>query len=224
MIEEQYRTEYEGEFVITGVKYVNGRKQQEREFVDNRIEVKSISGRATCVSNGISSTKIILERLMKYHGLLNTLPLNVYSTGDLYKKFHANFHVSFNTDELQELIETNLTENIIVYTSTTQCVKFPGEFFIIPYSYKSTKEAVAAYLAAFDGHREVFLLGYDEYSADGLTRRTKMIESLIPVLKTYSNTKFYHVISEGNTPKEWLSYRNLKTMPLMEYVSYCDIS
>jgi hypothetical protein len=222
-MEERYRTDYEGEFVITGLKIVNGKKQQEREFVDNPIQVKSISGRATCVSTGISSTKIILPRLMEYHGILNTLPLNVYSVRDLYKKFHANFHVTFNTDDLQELIETNLTEEIIVYTSTTQCLKFPGEFFIIPYSYKSTEEAVAAYLAAFDGHKEIFLLGYDQYTITG-ERRTKIIESMVPILKAYPSTKFYHVISEGETPREWLPFRNLKTMPLMEYVSYCDIS
>jgi len=222
-MEERYRTDYEGEFVVTGLKIVNGRKQQEREFVDNPIQIKSISGRATCVSNGDSGKRIHLNRLTKYHGVLNTLPLNVYTTGDLYKQVHGNFHITFNVDNLQELIESKLTEEIIVYTSTTQCLKFPGEFFIIPYSYKSTEEAVAAYLAAFDGHTEVFLLGYDQFKTDG-TRRTKMIESIIPVLKAYSTTKFYHVVSDSETPKEWLPFRNLKTMPLMEYVSYCDIS
>ena len=38
-MEERYRSDYEGEFVITGVKYVNGRKQQEREFVDTQLKL-----------------------------------------------------------------------------------------------------------------------------------------------------------------------------------------
>jgi hypothetical protein len=73
-MEERYRNDYEGEFVIVGVKMVNGKKQQEREFVENPIQIKSISGRATCVSNGVSSTQFQIDRLMLHHGLLNTLP------------------------------------------------------------------------------------------------------------------------------------------------------
>jgi len=223
-MQELYRTDYEGEFVVTGLKIVNGKKQQDREFIDNPIQIKSISGRATCVSNGISSTRFQLNRLMLHHGLLNTLPLNVYTTGDLYKKVHANFHVTFNKGYLAELVEQKLTEEIIVYTSTSNCLKSPGEFFIIPYGIKSTEEAVAAYLAAFDGHQEIFLVGYDEYTADGLTRRTKMIETVGQVIKTYSTTKFHLVIDQGQVPKEWLPYRNLKEISVRDYISYCDIS
>jgi len=223
-MQEVYRTDYEGEFVVTGLKIVNGKKQQDREFIDNPIQIKSISGRATCVSNGISSTRFRLDRLMLHHGLLNTLPLNVYTTGDLYKKVHANFHVTFNKDYLLELVDQKLTEQIIVYTSTSNCLKTPGEFFIIPYGIKSTEEAVAAYLAAFDGHQEVFLVGYDEYTADGLTRRTKMIETVGQVIKTYPTTKFRLVIDQGQVPKEWLPNRNLQEMSVRDYISYCDIS
>jgi hypothetical protein len=175
-MEERYRNDYEGEFVIVGVKMVNGKKQQEREFVENPIQIKS------------------------------------------------NFHVTFNDAHLHELIDKKLTEDIIVYTSTTQCLKRPGEFFIVPYGYKSTEEAVAAYLAAFDGHREVFLVGYDEFTTDGLTRRTKMVETVGQVIKTYSATKFYHVTPEDNVPKEWMPYRNLEAMTVREFISYCDIS
>jgi len=223
-MQEAYRADYDGEFVITSVKVVNGRKQQEREFVDNPLKLNSISGRAVCVSNGISGTRFQLNRLMNYHGLLNTLTLNVYTTGDLYKKLHANFHVTFNKDDLDYLVEQKLTEQIMVYTSTTNCLKTPGEFFIIPYGFKSTNEAVAAYLAAFDGHQEVFLVGYDEYTADGLTRRTKMIASLLPVFSAYSDIKFYHVIDQGTIPTEWLPYRNVKEMQVRQFISYCDIS
>jgi len=223
-MQEVYRDNYEGEFVVTGLRIVNGKKQQEREFVDNPIQIKSISGRATCVSNGISSTRFQLDRLMLYHGLLNTLPLNVYTTRDLYNKVHANFHVTFNKEHLADLIEQKLTEEIIVYTSTGNCLKHTGEFFIIPYGIKTTEEAVAAYLAAFDGHQEVFLVGYDEYTADGLLRRTKIIETVGQVIKTYSSTKFYLVIDQGTVPQEWLSYRNLREMSVRDYISYCDIS
>jgi len=223
-MQEVYRSDYDGEFVITGVKITNGRKHQEREFIENPININSISGRAVCVSIGDSSTKFKLDRLMLYHGLLNSLPLNVYTTGSLYHQIKGNFHVTFDPLKLQELIDLNLTEDIIVYTSTTNCLKTPGEFFIIPHGFKSTEEAVAAYLAAFDGHNDVFLVGYDEYDVTGTQRRSKMIDTVGNVIKTYSTTKFHHVIDQGVTPNEWRQYSNVKTMTVRDFISHCDIS
>jgi hypothetical protein len=220
---ELYRNEYEGEFVVTGVRYKDGKKEQEREWVDNPLQIKTISGRAVCVSNGPSIDDFYLQGLMKRHGLLNTLALHVYATGNLYKQVKANFHVTFNKADLEDLIAQNLTENIIVYTNTSNCLKYPGEFFIIPYGIKSTQEAIAAWLACFDGHSEVYLLGYDQYTHDA-TRRQKMIDSVADVIKTYNSVKFFHVIKDGETPNEWRQYPNIKTVTRNYFISRCDIS
>ena len=223
MIEEQYRTEYEGEFVVTGIHYKNGKKEQTREWIDNPLDLKSISGRAVCVSDGLTVDDFNLSRLMARHGLLNTLALHVYGTNKLYQKFHPNFHVTFDKEDLEDLVAQNLTEEIMVYTNTSSCLKHPGEFFIIPYGIKSTSEAIAAWLACFDGHKEIYLLGYDQYTRDSV-RRTKLIDSVERVIKAYSSTKFIHVIRSGETPDEWRQHLNVKTMTRPEFISHCDIS
>jgi hypothetical protein len=223
-MDEVYRKDYDGEFVVTGVHVSNGKRKQTREWVDNPLNLKTTSGRAICVSNGASAFKFNLNLLSGKHGLLDTLGSNNYSTDEMYKHFSPNFHVTFNSEILQDLIDNELTEEIMVYTSNTQCINTPGEFFIIPYGKTGNSAAVAAYLAAFDGHKEVYLLGYDAYTADGESYRDTMIRAVGDVIKTYSGVKFFHVIDEGKTPEEWYPYRNVETITVAQFRSNCDIS
>ena len=51
---ERYRTDYDGEFVITVNTITNGKKVQEREWIANPIENQHISGRAAVIGNGAS--------------------------------------------------------------------------------------------------------------------------------------------------------------------------
>jgi len=223
-MQELYRADYEGEYVVTSLTIKNGKREQTREYVENPLKIKSISGRAVCVSNGAGSQQFPLHMLSGRQGLLDSLAVHSYATGGLYTQFEPNFHVTFNEDLLNDLIKRDLTEKIMVYTSTTQCLKHPGEFFIIPYGVKTTEEGVAAYLAAFDGHEEVYLVGYDEYTLDGLRRRDTMITSVGNVMAAYPGTKFYHCIHQGNTPEEWKKHKNLSTITINQFRSECDIS
>ena len=50
----RYRTEYDGEFVIVEHKISQGKKIQEREWIDNPIENQHISGRAAVIGGGSS--------------------------------------------------------------------------------------------------------------------------------------------------------------------------
>ena len=223
-MQELYRADYDGEYVVTGVAIKNGKREQTREFIDNPLKIKSVSGRAVCVSNGISSKAFNLNMLSTRHGLLDSLALHNYATGEMYKHFTPSFHVTFNKAYLDDLVEKNLTEDIMVYTSTTQCIDTPGEFFIIPYGIKMTEEGVAAYLAAFDGHSEVYLLGYDEYHEDGETRRSKVVSATEAVIKAYPGVKFIYVTDHGNIPKEWRKYRNISMISTTKFRSDCDVS
>ena len=58
-------------------------------------------------------------------------------------------------------IEDWKKENNIVYTTTRQCLTHPGEFYLIPHNPNMCIEALVVYLAAFDGHKEIFMLGYN---------------------------------------------------------------
>jgi len=223
-MQERYRKDYDGEMVVTNVKQVGGQKEFTREWIDNPLELESISGRATCITKGPSIENFHIKRLSNHKGgLLGTLALHVYAVDDLYKQFTPNFLTTFSDDILKDIVANNLAEEIITYTSTKQCLQHPGEFYIIPYGFKTIPEIVNLWLACFDGHNEVFMFGYDETNDNG-TRRDKMILGALDVMQTYSDIKFYWVVKQGEMPKEWRYLRNIKQMTVNEYVSYCDIS
>ena len=51
---ERYRTEYDGEFVIVSNIVKEGKKLQEREWIENPIKNQHISGRAAVIGHGQS--------------------------------------------------------------------------------------------------------------------------------------------------------------------------
>ena len=53
-MQERYRNDYDGEFVILNTFYKDGKKQQEKEWVANPIENQHISARAAVVGHGES--------------------------------------------------------------------------------------------------------------------------------------------------------------------------
>ena len=62
---ERYRTEYDGEFVIINNTIKDGKKIQEREWIENPIENQHISGCAAVIGHGQS------RRNTKLHGEFN---------------------------------------------------------------------------------------------------------------------------------------------------------
>jgi hypothetical protein len=224
MISKHYRSDYDGEFVITNTIFINGKKEQEREWVDNPITNKHDSDRATCIADGTSIEGFLLNRLENHvGGLLGSLSMQVYGVQDVYKKLKCDFLVALGQDTLDEIKESEYDENNIVYTSTKGCLENQGAFYLIPQSTRSTPHATAVWLACFDEHKEIFLFGYDQYN-DIAEKQIKMIDSVNLVMKTYSSVKFYHVRKHGEMPESWKYLSNIDSMTIQEYVSYTDIS
>jgi hypothetical protein len=224
MISELYRSDYDGEFVITNTIFKDGKKEQEREWVENPITNKHISDRATCIAVGTSIEGFLLNRLENHvGGLLGSLSMQVYGVQDVYKKLKCDFLVALGQDTLDEIKESEYDENNIVYTSTKGCLENQGAFYLIPQSTRSTPHATAVWLACFDEHKEIFLFGYDQYN-DIAEKQIKMIDSVNLVMKTYSSVKFYHVRKHGEMPESWKYLSNIDSMTIQEYVSYTDIS
>jgi len=224
MISELYRSDYDGEFVITNTIFKNGKKEQEREWIDNPITNKHISDRATCIADGISIEGFLLNRLEKHKGgLLGSLSMQVYGVQDVYKKLRCDFLVALNQETLDEIKESGYDEENIVYTSTRGCLENQGSFYLIPQSTRTTPHATAVWLACFDEHKEIFLFGYDQYNNDAV-EQIKMINSVLEVMKTYPTVKFHHVRKHGDMPESWKYLPNVDSMTIPEYVSYADIS
>ena len=72
-----------------------------------------------------------------------------------------DFAVETNVDNLTKILETGYQVNNITYTSPRFCIAYPGEFYLIPLRPRIVDLATVVYLAAFDGHKRIYLLGFD---------------------------------------------------------------
>jgi len=224
-MEERYRSDYEGEFIVTNSVIRGGKKIQDKEWIENPIQNQHISGRAVCIADGESRSQFPIKQLEDHKGgLLGKLRLQSYGTGRVADEIICNFYVSRNPTMLEKCIEKEYTVQTVCYTSTTNCLKYPGEFYLVPYKLLGGDLLTAAYIACFDGHKEIFLLGYD-----CLDDRTTTDE-LTDLMNTYKGTKFIRV-SKGvkitqtdiQTPEEWKWCTNFSEMTYAEWISYCDV-
>lgn len=215
----RYRTDYDGEFVVVETVWSAGRKEQKREWVPNPIENQHISGRATCILTDIDRFRYDFCKLEKHRGgLLGSKKLQNYGTGQIAQLMRLDFAVETNPVELKNIIARGYQEKNIVYTTTRQCLMNPGEFYLIPYNPTMCIEALVLYLAAFDKHKEVFIIGANK---DSIGSNNTWISQVGRVIDLYRSTQFIAVGDDGTIP-DWYRTPNFKTMDYRDFISYCD--
>lgn len=221
MIKEQYRSEYEGEFVITESKWSGGKKTQNREWVPNPISNQHISGRAACIASGIDKTRFDYTRLQRHKGgLLSSKKLQTYGIGAITKEMRLDFAVEVNKEIIKDILERKYSTDNIVYTTTRNCLVNPGEFYLIPYNTIMAMEALILWLAAFDGHREIYMIGYNNLTPG---TQSEWMEHVNSVIAAFQSVKFILVGEKTNMPKTWQRNANVSCMDNRGFVTYCDV-
>lgn len=239
-MEEIYRKDYDGEYVVLNTKISGGKRITEREWIDNPIKNQHISGRATIIASGESRRAFNVTKLPHHRGgLLGRLKLQTYGTGELHNEMLLDFFVTFDDRKLQECIDSKYTERSTVYTSAKNCLKYPGEFYLIPQSMRGNTATIAAWLACFDGHKEIFLLGFDGQASPGYNNniyipynhpdKRKVISvdqqtiEMTKLMLTYPGVDFYYVNNNSKIPEAWEDLPNLTTMTYRNWITHCDI-
>jgi hypothetical protein len=179
-----------------------------------------VSGRAAVIASLDHLHRFDPERLQRHRGGLHgSLRLQTYGHGDLWRHMRFNFWVSTNANELADLRATKYGDDTVIYTNSRQVINYPGDFFLIPLSPNLCDVATAAYIAAFDGHREVYILGTSRESNLG----GNWVRDFNLVFGAYRDTKFILVGVESNQPETWLQNRNVSGMDYQKFISHCDI-
>jgi hypothetical protein len=221
MIKEQYRADYEGEFVITESKWSGGVKTQNREWVANPITNQHISGRAACIVGDADKEKFDYTRLQRHRGgLLGSKKLQTYGTGTITNEMRLDFAVETDKAMLQHIMDQKYSTDNIVYTTTRNCLVNPGEFYLIPYNTLLPMEALILWLAAFDGHKEIFMIGYNNQTAGTTDTWATSVNRVIGV---YPSVKFILIGEETNMPIDWRKNANVDVMKHRAFISYCDV-
>ena len=221
-MQARYRQDYPGEFVILNTTFKGGKKIQEREWIENPIQNQHISGRAAAIGSDIDNHKWFDYRVLENHrgGLLGSKKLQTYGTATIARDMRLDFAVDTDYNNLAPLVVNKYTENNVVYTTARNCILDPGEFYLIPQSPNFCTTVFPIYLAAFDGHKEIYMIGYTRELDGG---QSDWIHQVTEIIRAYSGTKFIMVGNQYNMPDEWMSCANTGNLTQRDFVTYCDV-
>lgn len=220
-MQARYRSDYAGEFVVLETRWVGGKKEQIREWVPNPIENHHISGRAACIGSNLDKHRFNYTILQRHRGgLLGSKKLQTYGVGSIATEMRLDFVVETRPESLKNFIDTGYSNNNVVYTTGTNCVAYPEQFYLIPYNSRMLDLSTIAYLAAFDGHQEIFLLGYNKDTPAG---RPSWHEEIVKIMRAYAGVRFYFIGEVTNMFDNWFECANANHMTYREFISYCDI-
>jgi hypothetical protein len=216
-----YRRDYSGEFLVTETRWVNGTKQQKREWIPNSIENHHISGRAAIILSDIDRSRFNYARLQRHRGgLLGKKRLQTYGCGAIWQHLVLDFWVGKERSDVDGIIAQRYDERSTVYTTPSIVLTYPGRLYLIPQAPHMDSQAMAVYLAAFDGHQEMFLLGAHQ-ELDW--KSTATVASIRSVMQAYDTVQFILVGTESCMPPQWRDLRNVTCMDYRSWISYCDV-
>jgi hypothetical protein len=245
-IKKMFRANYTGEELVREMHYVDGDWVKTVESVPNVIENIQLSGKAVVLGNGTSRVDMDknLLSLLKNHkgGLLASGAVQTYGCNAIVRDFIPDFVVA-NDSMASELVNDGYCDQTIIYGTGDMVLAYPGKFYLVPQTPNWNMGATAAYLACFDGHKTVYLVGHDLHSNEKQyqtnvyagTRGYPDLHSpttekyfelaMLNVMKMYNEVDFVRVAPthEYYMPDSWKYLLNLRTQTYREFVLEVDL-
>jgi hypothetical protein len=226
-IKQLYRESYKGEDVVTNLIYQNAQWTPQYEWIPNAITNIHTTSQAVVIGGGSRAEwrhptqGFDIDHLSRHKGgLYGSDKLQTYGTNRLYKEFTPDFLIIDNK-EVNDIVESGYCNDNIVYAHANPILDHPGKFYLIPQDPSWNAGAIAVYLACFDGHTKVFLLGFDGRQGDDVFyEKTMKI-----VFDLYPDVDFVRVCPTPNyyMPESWKYMINLRQITFREFVLEADI-
>jgi hypothetical protein len=248
MLKEIYRATYGGEHLVSQLTLKDGNWETETEYVPNSVFTTHTTGQAVAIGNGESRLEFDLKHLASHKGgILGENRLQTYGCNALYRDFTPDFLVAVGPDTggpkdiIEEIANSGYADNHIVYSNTFGVVRYPGKFYLVPQNVHYDSGALAAYLACFDGHKKVFLMGYDNYVHDQASSSIYTGTNCYPdketfngayfelsmtmVMKTYPSVEFVRIVPtvQSFCPETWQSLLNYRQISFRDFIIEADI-
>ena len=248
-----YRKDLENEDVNVVGKFENNKWTYSTESV-SLSQFVNLSNHAVVIGNGKTGNEFDLTRILphrestswgetgdwKYKRQMRNF--YTYGCNAIYRNFKPDFVVATGDNFIKEIAESTYCNSNVVYASTKYLEKYSGKFNIIPQNPELNAGAMAAYLAAFDGHKKVYMLGFDgidnplnNYNvyagtanyppADQAINEEFWNRSLDLVMKTYNDTEFIRVCptAKFRQPEMWKYNLNYRQIDFRQFVVEADI-
>ena len=242
-----YTDDYEGEMVTDSVGWRDANKEENNVWIPKTIINDDHSETAFVIGNGPSRLKYNLELLNGQHGGAGGIKSvgQSYGCNMLFKDFSPTFLICSNQEICDEIAKTNYCEDNIVYSIRKCIVKHPGLFHLYPHWQNMFAGPAAVRLACADGHKRIFMLGFDFYNestqhlypemkrsykeiTDTVGRNSVLAKQLKSIFDTYDDVEFYHVQPEHanfseNLIDEWNWCHNLKTIGKLQFINLAQL-
>lgn len=244
-LKKLYRSTYPGENVVTSLSLNNAEWNPEVEFIPNSVFNTFTTTQAIAIGNGESRLNVPLHFIKNHRaGLGGANKLQSYACNAIYRDFAPDFLISIGKEITEEIAESGYTNTNIVYTNSQHLLEYPGKFYLIPQNIPYDSGAIAAYMACFDGHKKVFLLGYDGYETEDAHRVNNVYKntpgylasggiqssafwrkSLHTVMTTYSDVEFVKVMptARWTCPAEFTGLLNFRQISIKDFVHEADV-
>jgi hypothetical protein len=233
-IRKIFRANYHGEDVHSSATYSEGEWNYNKEFVAKTVHNQRFMQKAIVIGNGTSRLGFDLD-------LLKGRNVQTYGCNALYRDYTPDFLVVVGSKIAHEVRQSQFVKSNVVYSTHENIVSYPGIFHVIPQNPGWNAGAIAAYLACFDGHTKIYLLGHDGLDTVGhynnvykdtnaytdyenITDKFWAL-AMTHVFRTYPLVDFVLVNSTGRgyMPVEWQSHTNLRRIDFRDLVLECDL-
>lgn len=237
-IKTLFRNNYLGEDVYSTATYNDGGWQYQTEYVGRTLDNQGFNKKAIVIGNGQSRLGFSLEEFKKPY-VKNRI--QTYGCNLLYKDFTPDFLIVNKPNIVKDVSKNGYAKNNVVYANSEAILTYPGSFHLIPHNPNWNSGSIAAYLACFDGHQTVYLLGFDGNDTpntnnnvyknltgydDNINQNDRFMSlSMVHVFKSYPLVDFILVNSTGRgyIPDAWNGVSNLRRLSFYDLVLECDL-
>lgn len=229
-LDKIYRANYTGENITVESRQERMQWQYNTEWVPSAVFNRQRSKVATVIGNGNSRKDFNLNFVVNHiGGPLGASSMQTYGCNALYRDKETTFMVANSKEMCDEIAASGYCDNHIVYTNSANLPNYPGKFYLIPQNIIADAGTIAAYLACFDGHEKVYLLGFDGWAGDGYNNNMYAgtagyppvdfnvteefwVASMLKVMTTYNEVEFVRVMPTANwrCPIAWKELSNFR--------------
>lgn len=240
---KKYRQDYTGEDIVTERAYEGGKWNTTTEHVPNNVINNQISNRAAVFGNGRSRLHMDPRYVInKKSGLLGADSLQTYACNAFFREYTPDFLIVTGDDIADEVIDRGYHGENIVYTRAHISLRYPRAFYLIPYDLYGDAGTMALYIACFDGHKRIYMMGFDGHDTPGINNNiyadthgydklqadmndAKWVENQLAVFNAYDDVDFVWVTPIGNSPMpdSWKYCMNLRQIPYKLMISEADL-
>lgn len=240
-----YRSTYTGEDIVVNRTLKDGKWTHESTTLRAATTGNQYSSnsKALVIGNGESRARFDLNEV-KHHknGAISAGALQTYGCNALHRDYAPHFLVVTNDEIIDEVIGSDYTTTNIVYANLNNVSKFYTQLYRIPQDPCWDAGAMAAYMACFDGHSTVFLIGFDGIDSQDHSYNMYQGTSGYPELENgyseefwvrtmgrvfaaYPEVDFVRVMptSSYRIPAEWKWASNFRQIDFNQFVNEVDL-